>query len=141
MDEINATGQLVITLDGVEETLEKDDLLIDMAQMEGYVSDSDHGITVVLDTNLTDELVEEGFVLEVISKIQTMRKDADFEVMDHIEVSVAGNDHIQSVMEKNKDSIMSKVLCDNLVYGATDGFVKEWNINGENVTLGVKKVN
>ncbi|MDO5518954.1 MAG: isoleucine--tRNA ligase [bacterium] len=141
MDEINATGKLTITLDGNEEVLEKDDLLIDMAQMPGYESMSDRGITVVLDTNLSDELIEEGFVLEIISKIQTMRKDADFEVMDHIQVSVEGNEHIENVMKANSESIMSKVLCDEIVYDKADGFVKEWNINGEAVKMGVKKVN
>ncbi len=140
MDELNETGKLTIVLEGNEEVLEKDDLLIDMAQMPGYVSESDRGITVVLDTNLSEELIEEGFVLEVISKIQTMRKDADFEVMDHIVVSVEGNEHIENVMKANSESIMTKVLCDEIVYGAVEGFVKDWNINGEAVKMGVKKV-
>ena len=139
MDELNEKGTLTITLDGVEEVLEKDDLLIDAAQMEGYMSESNYGITVVLDTNLTEELIEEGFVLEVISKIQTMRKEADFEVMDHICVYLEGNDKLQEIVEKNKDALMGKVLADNIVYGEAKGSVKEWNINGENVTLGVEK--
>jgi isoleucyl-tRNA synthetase len=140
MDEINETGKLTITLDGVAEVLEKDDLLIEAAQKEGYVSDSDHGITVILDTNLTDELLEEGYVLEIISKIQTMRKDAGFEVMDHIIISQEGNDKVKAILEKNVNTINGKVLADNIVYGQAKGYVKEWNINGEDVTLGVEKI-
>ncbi len=140
MDEINETGKLTITLDGVAEILEKEDLLIEAAQKEGYVSDSDHGITVILDTNLTDELLEEGYVLEIISKIQTMRKDAGFEVMDHIIISQEGNDKVKAILEKNVNTINGKVLADNIVYGQAKGFVKEWNINGEDVTLGVEKI-
>ena len=139
MDELNEKGTLTITLDGVEEVLEKDDLLIDAAQMEGYVSDSDHGITVVLDTNLTESLIEEGFVREVISKIQTMRKDAGFEVMDHITVYVSGNETIKEVVKKNEAEISSVVLADTISYDNTNGFVKEWNLNGEDVTLAVEK--
>lgn len=140
MDEINEKGTLTITLDGVEEVLEKDDLLIDAAQMEGYESNSDYGITVVLDTNLTEELIEEGNVREIISKIQTMRKDAGFEVMDHIVVYQDGNDKIKDILARNEEEIKSEVLAEKLVLGEAKGFVKEWNINGENVTLGVEKV-
>ncbi len=139
MDEINEKGTLTINLDGVDEVLEKDDLLIDAVQMEGYVTDSDYGITVVLDTNLTEELIEEGFVREVISKIQTMRKDAGFEVMDHITVSVVGNAKIEEVVKNNEEEICSVVLADEVVYDKTVGFVKEWNLNGEDVTLAVEK--
>jgi isoleucyl-tRNA synthetase len=141
MDELNEKGTLTITLDGTEEVLEKDDLLIDAAQMEGYVTDSDYGITVVLDTNLTEELIEEGFVREVISKIQTMRKDAGFEVMDHIVASVKGNEKVEAIVKKNVAEISSIVLADDVVYGEAQGFSKEWNLNGEDVTLGVMKVN
>ena len=109
--------------------------------MEGYVTDSDHGITVVLDTNLTEELIEEGFVREVISKIQTMRKDAGFEVMDHIVVSVKGNEKVEAVVKKNVAEISSVVLADDVVYDSVQGVSKEWNLNGEDVTLGVRKVN
>ena len=109
--------------------------------MEGYVTDSDHGITVVLDTNLTEELIEEGFVREVISKIQTMRKDAGFEVMDHIIVSVKGNDKVEAIVKKNIAEISSVVLADDVVYDTVQGVSKEWNLNGEDVTLGVMKVN
>ena len=139
MDELNETGKLTITLEGVEEILEKEDLLIEASQKEGYVSDSDHGITVVLETNLTEELLEEGFVLELISKIQTMRKDAGFEVMDHIIISQSGNDKMKSILENNLETINTKVLADKIVFGEAQGYVKEWNINGEDVTLGVSK--
>lgn len=140
MDEINTTGGLKITLDGVEALLEKDDLLIEAAQTEGYVSDSDSGITVVLDTNLTKELIEEGFVREIISKIQTMRKDAGFEVMDHIKIFQTGNDTIKAIFERNAEEIKSEVLAEDLILDSAEGFTKEWNINGETVTLGVVKL-
>ena len=140
MEEINTTGQLVITVNGSEETLAKDDLLIEAAQMEGYISATDHGITVVLDTNLTPELIEEGFVREVISKIQTMRKDAGFEVMDHIRISAKDNDKVIEVIRNNESTIKSEVLANETVYGAAEGFTKEWNINGEKVVLGVEKL-
>lgn len=141
MDEINATGGLKITLGGEEKVLEKDDLLIEAAQMEGYVSDSDYGVTVVLDTNLTPELIEEGFVREIISKIQTMRKDAGFEVMDHIVISQAGNDKVKDILAKNAEEIKSEVLAEELVLDNAQGFTREWNLNGETVVLGVRKVN
>ncbi|MEG2775372.1 MAG: DUF5915 domain-containing protein, partial [Acetivibrio sp.] len=128
-----------ITLDGVEEVLEKEDLLIDAAQMEGYMSESNYGITVVLDTNLSETLIEEGYVLEIISKIQTMRKDADFEVMDHITVYIEGNDKVAQVLRKNEEAITTKVLADAIVYTEVKGSIKEWNINGETVILGVEK--
>jgi isoleucyl-tRNA synthetase len=140
MDEINETGNLTITLDGVEEVLDKDDLLIEAAQMEGYESNSDYGITVVLDTNLSEELIEEGYVREIISKIQTMRKDADFEVMDHIIVYQDNNDKIAEILTRNAEEIKSEVLAEHIILGETKGFSKEWNINGEDVVLGVEKV-
>ena len=140
MDEINATGGLKITLAGNEAVLEREDLLIEAAQMEGFVSDSDSGITVVLDTKLTEELIEEGFVREIISKIQTMRKDAGFEVMDHIKVYQTGNETIKAIFQRNAEEIKSEVLAEELILSSADGFVKEWNINGETVTLGVVKL-
>lgn len=140
MVELNEKGALVITVDGASEALEKDDLLIESAQMEGYISDSDHGITVVLDTNLTPELLEEGFVREIISKVQTMRKDAGFEVMDHIRVSMQDNDKVKGIIQKNESTIKSEVLADAVDYESAGGFTKEWNINGENVILSVEKV-
>ncbi|MBE5967622.1 MAG: isoleucine--tRNA ligase, partial [Lachnospiraceae bacterium] len=140
MDEINATGGLKIIIDGVEHVLDKEDLLIEAAQTEGFVSDSDHGITVVLDTNLTKELIEEGFVREIISKIQTMRKDAGFEVMDHIRVSQSGNDKIKAVMERNAEVIKSEVLAEELLFDKTLSIHKDWSLNGEDVVLGVEKL-
>lgn len=140
MDEINETGSLKIILDGAEAVLLKEDLLIEAAQTEGYISNSDAGVTVVLDTNLSPELVEEGFVREIISKIQTMRKDAGFEVMDHIVVSQSGNDTIKAIIERNAEEIKSEVLADQLILEAAKGSTKEWNLNGENVTLGVERI-
>ncbi len=140
MAELNEKGTLTIQVDGQDEALEKDDLLIEAAQMEGYVSDTDRGITVVLDTNLTPELLEEGFVREIISKVQTMRKDAGFEVMDHIRVGMQDNDKVQQVISSNEAQIKSEVLADEVAYNGAKGFTKEWSINGEKVTLGVEKL-
>ena len=139
MDSLNETGKVTVVVEGAEEELATEDLLIEAAQKEGYVSDSDHGITVVLDTNLTDALIEEGFVRELISKVQTMRKDSDFEVMDHIVVYVNGNAKLEELMKKNEAEIKSVVLADEVVTGAMDGIAKEWNLNGEDVTIGVKR--
>ena len=141
MDEINEKGTLTITVDGNAEVLENEDLLIEAAQMKGFVSESDHGVTVVLDTKLTDELVEEGFVLEIISKIQTMRKEADFEVMDRINVYADGNEKIAEILKNNTDAVKGKVLAENIILGDVDGYVKEWDINGETVTMAVEKIN
>ena len=140
MDELNADGALKFDVDGVAVELTKDDLLIDMAQKEGYVSQEDNKMTVVLDTNLTPELVEEGFVYEIISKIQTMRKESGFEVTDHIRVSINGNDRLSEIARKNKDAISGKVLADELTSGAEYGVSKEWNINGENAVIAVERV-
>ncbi len=139
MDEVNATGSLKLALPSGEVVLEKDDLLIDIAQKEGYVSEADNKITVVLDTNLSEELLEEGFVREVISKIQTMRKEAGFEVMDKITIFAKDNEKVAEVMNKNKESILSDVMATDIVTGTVEGYEKDWNINGEEVTLGVKK--
>ena len=140
MDELNADGALKFDVDGVVVELTKDDLLIDMAQKEGYVSQEDNRMTVVLDTNLTPELVEEGFVYEIISKIQTMRKESGFEVTDHIRVSINGNDKLSEIAQKNKEAISGKVLADELTSGAEYGVSKEWNINGENAVIAVERV-
>ncbi len=140
MDEINEKGTLTIVFEGVEEVLEKDDLLIDAAQVEGFVSESYGGITVVLDTNLTPELVEEGFVYEVISKIQTMRKDADFEVTDHIRVFFDTNDRIAEIVEANREAIADKVLAEEMLTGQMQGISKEWNVNGEDVMIGIERL-
>ena len=141
MEELNTTGTLKVVVDGTEESLEKEDLLIETAQLEGYMSETDRGITVVLDTNLTPELIEEGFVREVISKIQTMRKEADFQVMDHICVYQQGNDTIRDIIEKNADQIKEEVLADEICLDRMGGHTASWKINGEEVTLGVSKVN
>ena len=139
MDEVNASGALKLSLPSGEVVLEKDDLLIDIAQTEGYVSECDNKITVVLDTNLTPELLEEGFVREIISKVQTMRKEAGFEVMDKITVYAKDNEKVIEVLNKNAEEIKSEVLATDIVTGSVDGYEKEWNINGEDVTMGVKK--
>ncbi|MCM1144962.1 MAG: isoleucine--tRNA ligase, partial [Lachnoclostridium sp.] len=139
MDELNEKGVLKFDVDGVKIALEKDDLLIEMAQKEGYVSEADNNITVVLDTNLTEELIEEGFVYEVISKIQTMRKDADFEVMDHIKVSVCENAKLAEIVRKNQTLIADKVLAEEIVENEQLPITKEWNVNGEKVIIGVEK--
>lgn len=141
MDELKANGVIIFDVNGTEVKLTEEDLLIDISQKEGYVTEADNTVTVVLDTNLTDALVEEGFVYEVISKIQTMRKDSGFEVMDHITVSISGNDTIVQVVQKNEKAIGEKVLADAFVYSEDKTLnAKEWNINGENTTIGVKKV-
>lgn len=139
MDELNETGALKLNVNGQEITLFKEDLLIDTAQIEGYVSENDNGITVVLDTNLTDELLEEGFVREIISKIQTMRKEAGFEVMDKIKVTYEGSGKAESVFAKYADVIGREVLAEGVTKAEPSGYVKEWKINGEKVTMGVWK--
>ena len=140
MAELKSTGELKLDIDGQEIVLLEEDLLIDMAQMEGYVSESDHTITVVLDTNLTPELIEEGFVRELVSKIQTMRKEAGFEVMDKIRVYAKDNDKIVSIMKNHGDEIKSEVLAEDIVTGETKGYEKEWNINSEKVTMAVERI-
>ena len=139
MDELEAQGALKFIAGDVEVELTKEDLLIEMTQMEGYVSQNDHGITVVMDTNLTPELLEEGFVREIISKIQTMRKEAGFEVMDKINIYVDKNDKVIEILQRNKEEITSEVLANEVIFGKINGYCKEWNINGENVELGVEK--
>mgnify|MGYP002263906799 FL=1 len=139
MDQLNAGEPLKFDFDGTEVVLEKEDLLIDMAQVEGYVSEGDNAVTVVLDTNLSDELIEEGFVREIVSKIQTMRKEAGFEVMDKIIVNVDKNDKVKTIIEDNLDEIKSEVLADNVEFDRINGYEKEWNINGEKVTFSVEK--
>ncbi len=140
MAELRETGSLKITVDGNEEALSEEDLLIESAQADGFESGSDYGITVVLDTNLSEELIEEGFVREIISKIQTMRKDSGFEVMDHIKVSCEGNSKIAELILRNASIIKDETLSDEIDTAKADGNAKEWNINGETVTLGVKKL-
>ena len=139
MDELKANGCLKLDINGNEVVLTEEDLLIETAQMEGYVSEQDNEVTVVLDTNLTPELIEEGFVRELISKIQTMRKEAGFEVMDKIRLYARDNDRITEILQKFGEQIRQDVLAEEIVTGQMGGYEKEWNINGEKVTLGVEK--
>ena len=139
MAELKSEGHISFEVNGENVVLAEEDLLIDAAQTEGYVSVNDRNVTIVLDTNLTEELIEEGFVREIISKIQTMRKEADFEVTDHIIVFMEGNDKLKAIAEKNAEDVKKDVLAEDIVFGSTDGYIKEWNINGEAVTMGVKK--
>ena len=137
MKELKETGLLTLDIDGNKVELAEEDLLIETAQTEGYVTETDGDTSVVLDTNLTSELIEEGFVREIISKIQTMRKEAGFEVMDKIHVYAKDNQCIMDIMENHRDEIMSEVLAEEITLNETDGYVKEWSINKENVVLGV----
>jgi len=140
MNELKSTGKLVIEVEGKSEELTEEDLLIETAQTEGFEANSDYGITVVIDTNLSDELIEEGYVREIISKVQTMRKDSGFDVVDHIKLGVSGNEKIEAIAERNADIIKSEVLADEVEIGVNKQFEKEWNINGENVTVSVEKI-
>ncbi len=140
MDTLNETDLLSFeTQDGTKVELAKEDLLIDMAQVPGFVSEGDNFVTVVLDTNLTPELIEEGFVREIISKIQTMRKEAGFEVMNHINVFQDGNDKLAEILKKHTEEIKKEVLADNILIGTMGGHTKEWDINGEKGMFGVEK--
>ena len=140
MDELNANGVLKLQLSTITAELEREDLLIETAQVEGFESASDYGITVVLDTNLTPELIEEGFVREIISKIQTMRKDSGYEVMDHIVLYHSGNDKIKEIIANNKDEIMEDVLADDIKFDTSCDNEKQWDINGEKVVLGLERI-
>ena len=139
MDKLNAGENLVFDVNGTEVSLSLDDVLVEMSQKEGYMSEADNTVTVVLDCNLSEELVEEGFAAEIISKIQTMRKDSGFEVMDHIKVGIAGNDKLSAIVAKNEKAIADKVLADSIDKDATYANSKEWNVNGEKVTISVEK--
>ena len=140
MNELRSTGLLTLDINGNKVELSEEDLLIETAQTEGYVTEADGDISVVLDTNLTPELIEEGFVREIVSKVQTMRKEAGFEVMDKIHIYAKDNDRILELMKNHKEEIMSEVLAEDMTLGTTDGYVKEWNINKEPVVLGVAKM-
>ena len=140
MAELKANGSLKLVFGSDEVVLTEEDLLIEAAQTEGYVSDNNGDITVVLDTKLTPKLIEEGFVRELISKIQTMRKEAGFEVMDKIRVYVKDNEKISQILKKYEKDILSDVMADEILYDQASGYVKDWNINGEAVTLGVEKI-
>ena len=140
MDELKANGAIVLN-DGEEIRLTEEDLLITMVQKEGYVTEADNNTTVVMDTTLTPELIEEGNVNEIISKLQTMRKDTGFEVMDHIRVSILGNELLAKVVKDNEETIATKVLADLFSFTDTYSFAKEWNVNGQNVTITIEKCN
>jgi isoleucyl-tRNA synthetase len=139
MNTLKTEGALKFDANGVEVSLAEEDLLIDIAQTEGFETQADAVVTVVLDTNLTEELLEEGFVREIISKVQTMRKEAGFEVMDKITISAAGNDKVADIMKRNEEVIFADVLATGIEYGEVSGYTKSWNINGEKVDLGVTK--
>jgi len=140
MDELKSTGAVHFTFDGTDVALAEEDLLIEVKQKEGYFSIADHGIAAALDTNLTEELINEGYVRELISKVQTMRKEADFVVTDHIAVSVTGSEKLTALLAGDCDEFKSTVLCDELVFESREGYTKEWDINGENVTISVAKL-
>ncbi|MBQ7356201.1 MAG: class I tRNA ligase family protein, partial [Clostridia bacterium] len=140
MDELNANGVLRFTVGGEEISLTKEDLLIEMTKKAGFESLSDRGITVVIDTNLSPELIEEGNVREIISKIQTMRKDSGFEVMDNIKIAFAGNEKIFEIVKRNAEEIKSETLGVEISYNVNLQFAKEWNINGEKVVISVEKI-
>lgn len=139
MQELKEKGSIVLDNISDEVVLCEEDLLISMSQKEGYVADSDNGITVVLDTNLTPELIEEGMVREIISKLQTMRKEADFEVTDRIIVTFEASDNVNNIFQKYGENIKQVVLADELINGNISGYQKDWKINGEAVSLGVQK--
>ena len=140
MAELSANGTLTIEVNGVAEALTEEDLLIETVKSDDYVTDADGALTVVLETKLTDELIEEGYVRELVSKLQNMRKDSGFEVMDHITVYVSGNDKISDIFNRNGEYIKSQVLADDIIIGSDCDASKEMNINGETVNIGVLKV-
>ena len=140
MAELKDKGAITFDVDGNEISLALEDLLISMSQKDGYAAEADGPVTVVMNTNLSEELIEEGFVYEVISKLQTMRKDSGFEVMDRIEAAFTGNDKLQDIIKKNSDMISGKVLANEFRFGETFDNAKEWDINGEKLTISVKKV-
>ena len=139
MAELNEKGALTFEVNGTEISLTKDDLLISSAKMPGYESMSDYGITVVIDTNLTEELIEEGFVREIVSKIQTMRKDSGFEVMDNINIYITGSEKVVGIAMKNAEAITGDTLGKSLTNAEGEN-AKEWDINGEKVTIAVEKL-
>jgi len=136
--ELDATGKLVVALPDGEVTLTTEDVEVSMAQTEGFNCQRYNGVTIALDTTLTEELLEEGFVREIISKVQTMRKENGFEVTDHIKVSLSGNEKLQAIVAKNEDYLKEITLADEVNYGKLSGTEKEWNINGENIIIAVK---
>ena len=140
MAQLQQEGALRFEINGNAVELKEEDLLIETAQMEGFVTESEGEVSVVLDTNLTPELIEEGFVREIISKVQTMRKEAGFEVMDKIKVYAKDNQKILDIMKAHESEIKAEVLADQMILGETSGYEKEWNINKEKVKMGVSKL-
>ena len=140
MAELRNTGSLKLDINGTEAVLSEEDLLIETLQKEGYVTESDQSISVVLDGNLTPEPIEEGFVRELISKIQTMRKEAGFEVMDKIRVYARDNRKIEEILAEHGEEIRSEVLAEEIILDRTQGYEKEWNINSEKVMMAVEKL-
>ena len=138
--ELDATGALKLSLPDGDIELTAEELLIETAQKEGYTSVSDRGVTVVLDTALTQELIQEGFVREIISKLQTMRKEAGFNVTDHIEVYCQGSEKVRQVLEENQEAILHDVLGNACRFDVLDGYTAQQDVNGEAVTFGVKRV-
>ena len=136
--ELDENGKIVLNLASGQVELGEEDLLIEAKQREGFFTVSDRGITVALDTTLTEDLIEEGFVREIVSKIQTMRKEAGFNVTDHIAVTLSGSERVIAIAEKLSDEIAGDTLADSIVAGDIDGYSKEWDINGERITIGVK---
>ena len=140
MAELKSNGSLDFDFDGEKVSLTNEDLLIDTVKSENYISEGNNKVTIVLDINLTKELLDEGFLRELISKVQTMRKEAGFEVVDHIELFLKDNAKLIDIVKANETELMSEVLCDKITYGNIKGYEKEWNLNGENVVVGVKKI-
>jgi isoleucyl-tRNA synthetase len=140
MSRFQAGQTVAFEVEGTPVELAEADVLVEVTHKTGFVAESERDITVVLDTNLTPELIEEGFVREIISKVQTMRKEADFEVLDHIRVYYDGSEKINEIMGRNKSEISSDVLANEIIRGNAEGYSKEWNINGEKVNLTVVKV-
>ena len=141
MKQLQAEGALRLDIDGNEVLLAEEDLLIEVKQTEGFYSVSDHGITVALDVRLTEELVNEGYIRELTSKVQTMRKEAGFVVTDHITVTLSGSEKLEELLGKDSGEFMRAVLCDELLFGpGAEGYTKEWDINGENVSITVIRV-
>ena len=139
MKSLNDTGSVDFEFDGEKVSLGREDLLIETAKNDDFVTEADNKTTVVLDIRLSEELIEEGFVRELISKVQTMRKEAGFEVVDHIVLSQSGNERIAEIIRKNETVIKNDTLADEIVYNNVDGYTKDWNLNGENTSLGVSK--
>lgn len=140
MAELKSNGSLDFDFDGEKVSLTNEDLLIDTVKSDNYISEGNNKVTIVLDINLTKELLDEGFLRELISKVQTMRKEAGFEVVDHIELFLKDNAKLIDIVKVNEAELMSEVLCDKITYGNIKGYEKEWNLNGENVVVGVKKI-